>query len=99
MCLLGFIVVFSSGCSLYLLLGRAYTISKAKALFQGPIIEFRLGYSIFYLGTSKFSPQHKSNAELQDTHKMTINKKLIFTKKFIPSKTELTRQMQITSQT
>ena len=28
------------------------------ALFQRPIIEFRLDYPIFYLGTSKFSPQH-----------------------------------------
>ena len=27
------------------------------ALFQEPIVEFRLGYPIFYLGTSKFSPQ------------------------------------------
>ena len=27
------------------------------ALFQGPIVEFRLGYSIFYLGTSEiFTP-------------------------------------------
>ena len=25
-------------------------------LFQGSIVEFRLGYPIFYLGTSKFSP-------------------------------------------
>ena len=33
------------------------------------------------------------------THKMTINKKRIFTKKIQPSKTELTRQMQITSYT
>ena len=33
------------------------------------------------------------------THKMTTNKKLIFTKKIQPSKTELTRQMQITSHT
>ena len=27
------------------------------ALFQGPIVEFRLSYPIFYLRTSKFSPQ------------------------------------------
>ena len=27
------------------------------ALFQKPIVEFWLGYSILYLGTSKFSPQ------------------------------------------
>ena len=26
------------------------------ALFQGSIVEFRLGYPIFYLGTSKISP-------------------------------------------
>ena len=26
------------------------------ALFQEPVVEFRLGYPIFYLGTSKFSP-------------------------------------------
>ena len=31
------------------------------ALFQEPIVEFWLGYPIFYLGTSKFSPQHTSN--------------------------------------
>ena len=34
-------------------------------LFQGPIIEFRLGYPIFYLGTSKFSPQQPLNDPLE----------------------------------
>ena len=33
-------------------------------LFQGPIIEFRLGYPIFYLRTSKFSPQHKAQTPI-----------------------------------
>ena len=28
------------------------------ALFQRPIIEFQLGYPIFYLGSSKFSSQY-----------------------------------------
>ena len=33
------------------------------ALFQGSIVKFRLGYPIFYLGTSKFSPQQWKVAE------------------------------------
>ena len=48
------------------LLVRVQSLSLARAdlhhtdslwaLFQGPIVEFRLGYPIFYLGTSKNFP-------------------------------------------
>ena len=31
------------------------------ALFQEPIVEFRLGYCICYLGTSTFSPQQREH--------------------------------------
>ena len=47
---MSFIVVFLSGCSLYLLLGRAYTIPKAFGLyFKGPSSSFGLAtlYSIW----------------------------------------------------
>ena len=46
---MGFIVVFFSGCSLFLLLGQAYTTPKAFGLyFKGPSSSFRLAtpYSI-----------------------------------------------------
>ena len=49
-CLLGFIVVFLLGCSLYLLLGRTYTTPIAFRLyFKGPSLSFGLvtPYSIW----------------------------------------------------
>ena len=36
-------------------------IDSLWALFQGPIVEFRLGYPIFYLGTSKIFPLTTNN--------------------------------------
>ena len=35
------------------------------ALFQEPIVEFQFDYPIFYLGTSKFSPQQPLNDPLE----------------------------------
>ena len=37
-----------------------HDIESLWALFQGPIVEFRLDYLIFYLSTSKFYPQQRS---------------------------------------
>ena len=57
-CLLGFIVVFLLGCSLYLLLGRTYTTPIAFGLyFKGPSLSFGLAIPYSIWEHQKFSPQ------------------------------------------
>ena len=56
--LLGFIAVFLLGVQpLSLAWAGLHDTKSLWTLFQELIVEFRLSYPIFYLGTSKFSPQ------------------------------------------
>ena len=58
MCLLCFIVVFLLGYSLYLLLGRTYTIPIAFELYlKGPSLSFGLATPYSIREHQKFSPQ------------------------------------------
>ena len=52
------------------------------ALFQGPIVKFRLGYPIFYLGTSKFSPQQW---EMVETVLRMKRERPHYTETFLPT--------------
>ena len=45
-----------------LALADLHNTESLWALFQGPIVEFRLDYPIFYLGTSKIFPSTESIA-------------------------------------
>ena len=63
MCLLGFIVVFLLGYSLYLLLGWTYTTLKAFRLyFKGPSSSFGLAtsYSIWEHQNFPFNKEQKT---------------------------------------
>ena len=53
------------------------------ALFQWPIVDFWLGYPIFYLGTSKFSPQQHVKLILQCISYLTYHDINSFINKFI----------------
>ena len=72
MCLLGFIVVFLSGCNIYLAWADLHDTESLWALFQGPIVEFRLGYPIFYLRASKFYPRHYVSSCNKFKHKWPL---------------------------
>ena len=56
---MGFIVVFLSGCSLYLLLGRTCTTPIVFGFyFKGPSLSFGLATPYSIWGHQEFSPQH-----------------------------------------